>query len=39
MRLGKDLMYQEMEILQANKGQFGSAIVIPNNPDSTFNKE
>jgi hypothetical protein len=39
MRLGKDLMYQEMEILQANKGQFGSAIVIPNNPDATFNKE
>jgi hypothetical protein len=39
MRLGKDLMYHEMEILQANKGQFGSAIVIPNNPDSTFNKE
>jgi hypothetical protein len=37
MRLGKDLMYQEMEILKANKGQFGSAIVIPNNPDSTFN--
>ena len=39
MRLGKDLMYQEMEILKANQGQFGSAIVIPNNPDSTFNKE
>jgi hypothetical protein len=39
IRLGKDLMYQEMEILQANKGQFGSAIVIPNNPDSTFNRE
>jgi hypothetical protein len=38
MRLGKDLMYQEMEILQSNRGQFGSAIVIPNNPDSTFNK-
>jgi hypothetical protein len=39
MRLSKDLMYQEMEILKANQGQFGSAIVIPNNPDSTFNKE
>ena len=37
MRLGKDLMQQEIEILKANKGQFGSAIVIPNNPDSTFN--
>lgn len=38
MRLGKDLMSQEMEILQANLGQFGSALIIPNNPDSTFNK-
>ena len=32
-------MYQEMEILKNNAGQFGSAVVIPNNPDSTFNKE
>ena len=39
IRLGKDLMYQEMEILKNNAGQFGSAVVIPNNPDSTFNKE
>jgi len=39
MRLGKDLMQQETEILKANKGQFGSAVIIPNNPDSTFNKE
>ena len=39
MRLGKELINQEIEILKANKGQFGSAIVIPNNPDATFNKE
>ena len=39
MRLGRDLMNQEIEIMRTNKGQFGSAIVIPDNPDSTFNKE
>jgi PKD repeat protein len=39
MRLSKDLAEQEAEILIANTTQFGSAVVIPGNPDSTFDSE
>jgi hypothetical protein len=39
MRLSKDLAEQEAEILIANTAQFGSAVVIPGNPDSTFDSE
>jgi hypothetical protein len=39
MRLSKDLINQEAQILASNKTQFGSAVVIPGNPDSTFLSE
>ena len=37
LKLGKDLAEQEKAIMLENRTPFGSAIVIPNNPDSTFN--
>jgi hypothetical protein len=39
MRLSKDLAEQEAQILITNTTQFGSAVVIPGNPDSTFDSE
>lgn len=39
MRLSKDLAEQEAQILAANTTQFGSAVVIPGNPDATFDPE
>jgi len=38
-RLNKDLIIEEAQILESNKTQFGSGIVIPGNPDSTFDSE
>lgn len=38
MKLSKDLAIQEKEIMANNRVPFGSAIVIPNNPDATFNQ-
>jgi hypothetical protein len=39
MRLNKDLIAQESQILEENSTQFGSGIVIPGNPDATFISE
>lgn len=36
MQLSKDLAAQELRILEENSTQFGSAVVIPGNPDQTF---
>jgi hypothetical protein len=36
--LREDLIAQEKEILENNKIKFGAEVVIPDNPDATFNK-
>jgi hypothetical protein len=36
-KLGKDLSEQQKEIMLQNMVPFGSALIIPNNPDATFN--
>lgn len=36
IKLGKDLAIQEKEIMAKNRTPFGSAIIIPNNPEATF---
>jgi hypothetical protein len=38
-KLEDDLMVQEKEILENNRIQFGVEVVIPDNPDATFDSE
>jgi len=37
-RLNRELEADEKSIMEANEGQFGSAVIIPDNPDATFNR-
>lgn len=38
-KLNEDLIEQENAIFEANRTQFGSAVVIPGNPDQTFRED
>ena len=37
LKLDKDLMKEQAQIVNNSRGQFGSGIVIPDDPDATFN--
>ena len=37
IKLSKDLAIEQEQIMKDSLGKFGSGIVIPDNPDSTFN--